>query len=81
MTLKELKNKVDVTLGNGYNTYRVTINYRGKEYTCSSHNSVAYDLLTTYWRGDYTRCKDDWYTPKKAYQSFYDECKDENELS
>jgi hypothetical protein len=73
MTEKELKERVNVRWA-GYGTYKVTINYRGKEYTCTSHNAPAYDMLDDHdTRGAY-------YTSKGAYQSFWDECKRKNNL-
>jgi hypothetical protein len=79
MTLQELKNKVRVQRNGGYGQYKVTITYRGFEYTCHSNNSLAWDRL------DDTNYRDNevngFYTNKGAYQAFYDECKRKNGLN
>lgn len=78
MTLKELKNRVRVCHSKGYCSYEVKITYRGKEYTCNSNNSLAWDRL------DDDNFRDNevhgFYTNKTAYQAFYDECKRKNHL-
>lgn len=72
MTKKELENKVNVcrTWGGGY---KVTINFRGNEYTTHSNNSVAWDSLDDE--------PGNWMTRKQALQQFYNECKRKNNLS
>lgn len=72
MTEKELKERISVRWI-GYGTYRVTIKYRNKEYTCTSHNSLAYDDMDEHENNSY-------YTSKQAYKAFWDECKRKNEL-
>lgn len=78
MTLEELKNRVRVRHSKGYCSYYVKITYRGKEYTCNSNNSLAWDRL------DDENFRDNetngFYTTKTAYQAFYDECKRKNRL-
>lgn len=76
MTLNELKNKIDVdTCLMGQ--FKVTINYRGKDYTCKSNNTQAYDAIRA-WKRDEIPA---WgYTPKQAYESLWSECKRKNEL-
>jgi len=78
MTLKELKQKVTVRRDKGFSLYKVTIIYHGKEYTCTSNNSLAWDRL------DDDNYRDNevsgFYTNKGAYQAFYDECKRKNNL-
>lgn len=78
MTLQELKSRVKVTRGNGYNCYKVEITYYGQTYTCHSNNSLAWDRL------DDENLRDNetngTYTNKGAYQAFYDECKRLNGL-
>lgn len=78
MTLTELKQRTTVErIGNC--KYKVTIKYRGKEYSCISRNSIAWDCL-----GDKDYHEEDidnsCYTNKGAYQSFYNECKLKNGL-
>lgn len=78
MTLKELRKRVRVTRDGGYCNYKVTIEYRGKTYTCHSHNSLAWDRL------DDDNYRDNevngFYTNKGAYLAFYNECKRANDL-
>ena len=51
----------------------MTIEYRGKEYTCTSTNTMLYDRI----RHDDV---DTGYTEKQAYQALYDICKNKNNL-
>ena len=76
MTLKEFSNKVDLgTCLMGQ--FKVTINYRGKDYTCKSNNTQAYDAIRSWFRGHIPA----WgYTPKQAYEVLWDECKTANDL-
>ena len=78
MTLQELRQRVKVQRDRGYCSYIVTITYRGKEYTCHSNNSLAWDRL------DDDNYRDNevggFYTNKGAWQAFYDECKRNNGL-
>lgn len=73
MTTQELLSKIDVRKTIGYGSYKVTIEYRGKKYTCISNDSVAYDrhLDDDAKRG---------YTMKDALKAFYNECKRRNNL-
>lgn len=70
MTTQELQDRLTVRW-NGCGSFRVTIYYRNKRYTCNSHNFMAYDAM----RGSVNG-----YTYKQALQSFYDECKMLNDL-
>ena len=75
MTEKQLRERVRVEWI-GYGTYRVTITYRGKEYACKSHNSLAYDMRN--WEQGEPRA---WYaSARQALEAFYDECKRANML-
>ena len=57
----------------GYGTYDVTISYRGKQYHCKSHNTLASD--------DYQSDSRSYYkTDKQCLMAFYDECKRVNHL-
>lgn len=81
MTLKELENKVSISRAGGHGQYRITIEYRGREYSCLSNNTLAYDSLPSI--SNAGGCWDDTDLPmtrKQALQSFYDECKRENGL-
>lgn len=78
MTLKELKDRTLVRHANGYCQYDVEITYRGKQYTCKSNNSLAWDRLDNDdYADNYTMYG---YTNKGAWESFYDECKCKNHL-
>jgi hypothetical protein len=79
MTLQELRQKVRVERDRGFfYLYKVTITYRGREYTCKSNNSLAWDRL------DDDNYRDNevngFYTNKGAYKAFYEECKRKNNL-
>lgn len=78
MTLKELKEKVRVERAKGYCSYLVTIKYRGKEYTCHSNNSLAWDRLNDdNFRDNHAN---GFYTNKQAYMAFWIECMSKNGL-
>ena len=63
MSKDELRSRITIRW-KGYGTYKVTIEYRGKLYSCTSHNSLAYDRIDE----------------KGALQAFWDECKRANDL-
>lgn len=73
MTTKELENKVSWRWI-GYGTYKVTIIYRGKEYSCKSHNTLANDDYQSEEHRSYYK------TDKQCLMAFYDECKRINHL-
>ena len=78
MTLQELKRKTTVKRQNGYNCYLVTIDFYGKQYSCYSNNSLAWDRLDDPNLSDQqVSCS---YTNKGAYEAFYEECKMKNGL-
>lgn len=78
MTLSELKNKVELgTCANGH--FNVTIMYRGKKYTCTSTDTLAYDAARAWLKEDDT-LGTSYYTPKQAYQALYDEVKSYHNL-
>ena len=56
--------------------YKVYIEYRGEIYSCTSHNSLAWDML--YWEKGKTRCY--YRSSRQAWEAFYDECKRANKL-
>ena len=72
MTEKEYKERMKIRW-KGYGTYSITIRYRRKTYSCTSHNSLAYDACDD--KGAF------FYTSKQAYKSFWDECKRKNNLN
>ena len=73
MTEQELKDRIKVEW-KGYGSYRITIKFRNKFYSCISHNSLAYDDMDSYDNHS------SYYTSKQAYQALYDECKRANNL-
>lgn len=78
MTLDKLADKV--TVSGAASNYRVVIEFRGKNYTCRSNNTLAMDRLH-----EQSTLRDSqrgtWgYTLRQALQAFYDECKSANNL-
>lgn len=72
MTLQQLHERVRLGIClQGH--FQVTIEYRGKGYTCVSTNTMLYDRI----RHDDV---DTGYTEKQAYQALYDICKNKNNL-
>lgn len=55
----------------GYGTYKVTIIYNRKQYTCISHNTIANDDYQSEHRTYYK-------TDKQCLSAFYEECKRKN---
>lgn len=79
MKTQELKNRIKINKI-GYGTYRVVIEYRGKIYSCTSHNSLAYDRITGYADEIPDRAEKGFYTYKGALLALYNECKQANDL-
>lgn len=78
MTLKELSERVrNQWVGSG--THRVYIIYRGKEYTCLTHNTLATDRLRHCYEIE-SRCIEGGGTEKQAYLALWNECKRKNNL-
>lgn len=73
MTERELKERIQVKW-KGYGTYKITILYRNKPYSCTSHNSLAYDAIGS----EPENCS--YYTSKQAYKAFWNECCRNNNL-
>jgi hypothetical protein len=74
MNISELLQRIDARKTTSYGHYKVTIQYRGKEYSCISTDSQAFDR---YLDGDATRGH---YTQKDALKAFWNECKRRNNL-
>lgn len=73
MNTTELLQRIDVRTTTSYGHYRVTIRYRGKQYSCITTNSLAYDRhLDEDSRGLYTQ--------KTALKTLWIECKRKNGL-
>jgi hypothetical protein len=79
MTTKELKDRITIRFS-GYGNYKVTIEYRGKLYSCTSNNTLARDRITGYADEVPDRAIKDFYTFKGALLAFYNECKLKNGL-
>lgn len=77
LTLKQLERKVSFSFA-GYGHKTISIEYRGKEYKCTSTNTLATDRINDT-NDNYN--KDSFFTTKKqAYLSLYNECKRKNDL-
>lgn len=78
MNTQELESRVS-TQWVGYGTHEITIEYRGKKYTCRTHNTLATDRI---------RCNEEektnkvmgFYTYKGALMALWNECKRSNNL-
>lgn len=71
MTLRELENRVTIgVVLQGH--FKVTIEYRGKSYSCISTDTLASDCIRYDDKSYYTR--------KQAFQALYDYCKTKNDL-
>ena len=79
MTTQELIDRINIQL-KWYGTYNVEIEYRGETYSCTSHNSLAYDRISGYIYEVPDRAIRGSYTYKGALQALYDECKRANDL-
>lgn len=77
MTLRDLEERVEIRK-KCTAQYQVTIKYYGKEYTCKSNNTLAYDTLTSFLNGDNVGYF--YRTEKQAYMAFYLECRRANGL-
>lgn len=76
LTEAQLRERMVVRRGSWYGHYEVEITYRGKKYTCTSTNSLAWDMND--WNPGEPRA---WYSSaRQALQAFYDECKRKNGL-
>lgn len=79
MTTQELRERISIEW-RGYGSYRITIDFRGKMYSCTSHNSLAYDRINGHAHEVSDREEQGYYTYKGALQALYDECKRANGL-
>lgn len=75
MTTEQLSSRIDARRTSSYGHYKVTIQFRGKEYSCISSDSMAYDR---YLDDEATRGH---YTQRDALTSFWNECKRKNNLA
>ncbi len=71
MTLSQLEDKVAISpVLQGH--FNVTIEYRGKVYSCTSTDTMMSDVIRYGDKNGYTR--------KQAFQALYDYCKRKNNL-
>lgn len=75
MTTLDLRNKITVSF-KSYGHYKVTIEYRNKEYSCVTTNTMAVDRMDD----DYINHGMFYVSPKQALIALYNECKRKNEL-
>ena len=76
MTEIQLSERIRSISPCGYGHWRVTIKFRGKEYSCITTNAPAYDMRN--WeRGE---PKNFYNSRKQALKALYDECVRKNEL-
>jgi hypothetical protein len=75
MTTAQLSQRIIADRTSSYGHYKVTIQYRGKEYSCISTDSMAYDR----YNDEYAKGRGI-YTQKDALQSLWSECKRKNNL-
>lgn len=77
MTTEELRRRITIQW-KGCGNYKITIEYKSKFYSCTSHNSLAYDRIKNSDISD--KAEACGYTYKQACLSFYNECKQNNDL-
>jgi hypothetical protein len=75
MTTAELFNRIDVRTTTSYGHYKVTIQFRGKQYSCTTTDSMACD------RYNDEDAKRGFYTQRDALKSLWRECKRKNNLA
>lgn len=75
MTTQELLNRIDACTTTSYGHYKVTIQYRGKKYSCITTNSEAYDRYN-----DEERKGNRYYSQLDALKDLWRECKRKNNL-
>ncbi len=78
MTTRELVYRIDLG-GCVRGCFRVTINYRGKEYSTRSNDTLAYDMIRS-WERDEKPERGYYSTPRQAYIALWNECKQANNL-
>ena len=72
MTTSELSRRIEASTTTSYGHYKVTIKYRGKQYSCTSTDSMAYDR--------YNDEDSKIGVQRDALKSFWNECKRKNNL-
>ena len=76
MTTQELNERVERIAPAEHGTWKVTIKYRGKEYSAYTHNLLAIDrLLNNETTSNQNDCG---YTYKQALQTLYDDVMERN---
>lgn len=76
MTTNQLKNRIRTYFA-GHGHFKLTIEYRGKIYSCTTTNTMAIDRI-----GDEKRTPKDFFTTEKeALLALWNECKRANDLN
>lgn len=75
MNTSELLQRVSCDRTTSYGHYRVKIEYRGKQYSCITTNSEAYDYYN-----DDERRSSRYYSQLEALKDLWRECKRKNNL-
>lgn len=73
MTTAQLSSRIDARTTTSYGHYKVTIKYRGKQYSCITTNALAYDK---YMDED----AKGFYNQRRALLALWNECKRKNNL-
>ena len=79
MKTRDLENKIYVGVCLS-GQFTIRIEYRGKQYSCKSNNTLAYDRYSgsdNWTSNKQIRCC---YTYKQALRAMFDECKRKNNL-
>lgn len=74
MTTAQLSQRIEASTTTSYGHYKVTIQYRGKQYSCTSTDSMALD------RYNDEDAKRGFYTQRDALKALWRECKRKNNL-
>jgi CTP:phosphocholine cytidylyltransferase-like protein len=74
MTTAQLSQRIIADRTHSYGHYKVTIEYRGKKYSCTTTDSMAYD------RYNDEDAKRGHYTQRDALKCLWNECKRKNNL-
>jgi hypothetical protein len=75
MTTSQLKDRINTQFA-GHGHFKVTIDFRGKEYSCTTTDTMAIDRI-----GDDTIDKKRFYvSEKQALTALWNECKRKNDL-
>lgn len=75
MTTSQLKDKISTSFA-GQGHFKITIDFKGKKYHCTTNNTMAIDKI-----GDETKTPKSFYvSEKQALLALWNECKRSNNL-